>query len=143
MSAEPLNSSELENIGKQICRQLPKVKIGAPRFWGVWFGKPYDGTYKVVNCKVDQEVLRLQFDGGETLSVWSPHGLVMNESAFRILDADRVRWEWFHYGRPQTPSNLRFKDFVKSPEGILATTNVDWYAADMSPHQSEAAVEIL
>jgi hypothetical protein len=39
--------------------------------------------------------LRVFFNEGEVLSVWSPSGLTINSSTCRISDADRVRWEWF------------------------------------------------
>jgi hypothetical protein len=143
MNTEIMNYIEIAKIAEQIRRVLPKVKIGTPRFWGVWFGKPYDGIYRVVRCDVDQEVLRLHFEEGETLSIWSPRGLVVNESTFRVRDADRVRWEWFRYGQPKVASNLRFKDFVRTAEGIVATTNVDWYDPELNPVVSELAVEIL
>jgi hypothetical protein len=54
-----------------------------------------------------------------------------------------VRWEWFYYGRPKIASNLYFEEFVKSPEGILVTSTIDWYKPDFRPTPSMAAVEIL
>jgi hypothetical protein len=85
----------------------------------------------------------LHFNGGELLSVWSPSGLVIDSSRFRIATADRVRWEWFYYGRPKIASNLYFQEFVKAEKGISAVSNVDWYKPDLRPISSTAVVEIV
>jgi hypothetical protein len=135
--------NELEKLAERIQRKLPKIKSGTLRFWGEWFGRPYDNWHQLVRCEVEQNVLRLVFNEQEILSVWAPSGLEVDHSTFRISTADRVRWEWFYYGRPKTPSNLYFLDFVRSATGISATTNVDWYEPNLKPRPSEAAVEIL
>jgi hypothetical protein len=96
-----------------------------------------------VSCDAAEDILRLHFDGGETLSIWSPRGLVIGESTFRISQAERVRWEWFYYGRPMVAPNLRFEDYVRSPEGIVATTNAEMHDTGLGPDPSEAAVEIF
>ena len=135
--------NELERLADRIRQKLPNIKSGTLRFWGEWLGRPYDNCHQLVGCEVEQNVLRLVFNERELLSVWAPSGLEVDHSTFRISTADRVRWEWFYYGRPKTPSNLYFMDFVKSTTGILAMTNVDWYKPSLKPTPSAAAVEIL
>jgi hypothetical protein len=78
-------------------------QVGSLRFWGEWFGRPYDNCHTLVSCRAEEDVLRLSFDQGETLSTWSPTGLTLDKST---SDADRVRWEWFSYGKAKTPENL-------------------------------------
>ena len=119
------------------------LKAGSLRFWGDWFGKPHDNWHKIVRCSADGNALRIEFNDGEKLIVVEPEGLELSASTFAIRNAAAVRWEWFYYGRPKTPSNLYFLDFVKSATGISATTNVDWYEPNLKPKPSEAAVEIL
>jgi hypothetical protein len=78
------------------------------------------------------------------LSVFSPRNASIDEDTFRIQDADRVRWEWFHYGRTKTPENQYFQEFTKQQgDSIVGETNVDWYTPDLRATNSEAAVEIL
>jgi len=149
---------EVGRLAEQIRIAIPRTISGTLRFWGVWFGKPYDNRHTVVNCESEHDILRLSFDGGEVLSVWSPRYLTVSPSKFRasgvpthptikstlrISDADRVRWEWFYYGRPKSAKNLYFEEFVKSAEGITVSTNIDWYTPTYSPKSTEAAVEIL
>ncbi|QOY90320.1 hypothetical protein [Paludibaculum fermentans] len=129
MQREIPNSIETSRIADAICRDLSKAKTGTPRFWGVWFGRPYDSFLKLARCRADANVLHLYFDDDEHLTIWTPSGLVFDKSTFRIADADRVLWEWFYYGRPKTSSNLLFEDYVKSSIGVDARTNVDWYSS--------------
>jgi len=124
--------NETEKIGSEICRNLPRTFVGGARFWGVWFSRPH-GFHHLTSCEFSKDLVRLRFDEGETLSIWAPRGLAMGESTLRISDADRVRWDWFYYGRSKVPANLRFREFVRSPEGIVATTNGEWYDREPEP----------
>ena len=45
--------------------------------------------------------------------------------------------------RAKTPENLYFEEFIKTVEGISASTNIDWYTPAFQPRNTEAAVEIL
>lgn len=135
--------SEVERIAERIKRQLPHVKAGTLRFWGEWFGRPYDNVHRMTGCDAKADLLQMYFDGKEVLSVWSPRRLDMGEHTFRIGDATRVRWEWFYYGRSQTAENRYFEEFVRTVDTIEATTNVDWYKPMLHPDTGQAAVEIL
>ena len=78
---------------------------GLCAFWGSWFGRPYDNQHRIVDCEAEGEILRLRFNEGELLSVFSPRNASIDEKTFRIDDANRVRWEWFYCGRAKTPEN--------------------------------------
>src|SRR2546429_6618660 len=135
--------NEAENMAELVRRALPKVRAGSLRFWGEWFGKPYDNRHVLKRCDAEGNLLRLFFEENEKLLVWSPDGLTVDQSTFRISSAERVRWEWYSYEPPWKATNLYFEDFVKSPQGILASTNIDWYKPKFKPDSSQAAVEIL
>ena len=119
------------------------LKAGSLRFWGEWFGKPYDNYHRIVGCSATGDTLRLDFDEGETLTVLKPIELEASATAFAIHLASNVRWEWFYYGRPKTPANLYFYEFVNRGSTIEARTNVDWYSPNLSPSIHEKAVEVL
>jgi hypothetical protein len=102
-----------------------------------------DNMHSLVGCESNQDLLRMYFNEDEVLNVWVPSGLVLEESTFQIRDAERVRWEWFAYGRPKIPANRFFKDFVKNGNSVVASTNVDWYTPDLRTDPSLPAVEIL
>jgi len=134
---------QAEQLANSIQRAIPNVPVGSLRFWGEWFGRPYDNWHTLVSCRAEEDVLRLSFDRGETLSVWAPTGLTLDKSIFRISDADRVRWEWFSHGNAKTPENLYFEEFKETADGISASTNIDWFTPTFQPKKTEAAVEIL
>jgi hypothetical protein len=103
----------VEELAERISRIIPNIPAVSLGFWGAWFGRPYDAFHQIVKGEAEQGVLRLTFNEGEISSVWAPRGVTVNQSTFRILNGVRVRWEWFYYGRPQTPENLRFYYYVK------------------------------
>jgi YD repeat-containing protein len=135
--------NEAEKICDEIQKALPKISPGTLRFWGVWFGRPYDNAHRIVASEHDRGVLRLRFNEDERLTVWSPAGLMLDSSVFQIDDAERVLWEWFSYVRPKTQENLYFYDFVKTPETIVASSNVDWFTPNMKTDSTLPAAEIL
>jgi hypothetical protein len=135
--------NEAKKICDEIQKALPKISPGTLRFWGVWFGRPYDKAHRIVASEHDRGVLRLLFNGDEQLTVWSPAGLTLDSSVFQINDAERVLWECFSYVRPKTRENLYYYDFVKTPETIVASSNVDWFTPNMKTDSTLPAAEIL
>jgi hypothetical protein len=133
---------ELEAIERRIRRALPNVPAGTLRIWGQWFGRPYDNLHFLQRTEIADGALRLYFDGGEALSVWSPQGLTLNSKTVRIDTADRVRWEWFFYGRSKTPENLRVEDYVRTDEVISAKINVST-GRRLDADVSHPAVELV
>ena len=135
--------NEAQQAADQIRAAIPRVKSGTLRFWGHWFGRPYDNYHRLVGCDSEFDVLKLYFNEGEVLSVWSPAKVVASPSKFRISNADRVRWEWFYYGKPRVVANLYFEEFEKSTDGITASTNAHWYTPEFKTSRWKPAVEIL
>lgn len=137
------SDAKTKEIADRIRLALPNVKSGSLRFWGVWFGRPYDAWHQIVKCTNSDNVLHLEFNEREILSIWSPIDIAIGERVFNVSDASRVRWEWYSYGGPKTPENRYFEDFVKCSHGIEWTTNIDWYKPEFHPVASAPAVEIL
>jgi hypothetical protein len=135
--------SDASSICERLTALLPRAKSGTLRFWGEWFGRPMDNFHRIIRCEANGDTLRVWFNEGELLTVDNPLGFEVSSEAFWIEDANRVRWEWFYYGRPQTPDNLYYKEFTRTSEGIGATTNVDWYNPNLQPSAREKAVELL
>jgi YD repeat-containing protein len=135
--------NEAEKICDEIQRAMPKISPGTLRFWGVWFGRPYDSAHRIVASEHDRGVLRLRFNGDEQLTVWSPAGLTLDSSVFQINDAERVLWDWFYDGLPKVQSNRFFYDLVKTPESIIANSNVNWFEPNLKTDSTLPAAEIL
>jgi hypothetical protein len=144
-----MNPSEAERMALFVDQHLPDIEPGTLRFWGEWFGRPYDNQHQLIACEAQPDLLRLRFDEGEVLSIGGPRDLHLgpsrlhSQAILRIREADRIRWEWFSYGRPRVAANLYFQEFVKTSNGVEATTNVDWYKPNLKPVPTEPAVEIL
>lgn len=79
---------------------------GSLRFWGDWFGRPYDNFHRPVSAELDGSVLTMLFDNGERLTVYEPSGIVNKPNDFHIAHASKIVWEWYNYGRERTPENL-------------------------------------
>jgi len=77
------------------------------------------------------------------LFVWSPGKVKVSPSKFEVAGADRVRREWFCYGRSKIPQNLYFEEFVNTNDGIVATTSADWFKPEFKTNSRKPAVEIL
>jgi hypothetical protein len=143
--------SQAEQMAELIKQKLPDIEPGSPRIWGEWFGLPYDGWHALVDCDAQGDLLQMHFNEGEDLLVWSPCDLRIypprmrgvTRPIFSIREATRVRWEWFHYGRPKIAANRYFIEFVKTTTAIAATSNVDWYIPNLGPKPNEVAVEML
>lgn len=137
------STTAAQKIAAHIKIALPALKAGSLRLWGEWFGRPYDNIHEVTACDADGDLLRIHFNASELLLVWSPEGHTADDRVFKIQNADRVRWEWFAYGRTKTAENRYFMDFLRQGDQLTASTNVDCYTSDLRPTVQEPAVEIV
>ena len=107
-----------------LARDLPRIKnAGTLRFFGVWFGRPMDNLHRIVSCVAEGAVLRLGFEHGEQLSIWSPRGLEADAKRFRIAEAAQVRWEWTAFGQPRAERHRQFMEFRSEAGAVTLATN--------------------
>lgn len=73
---------------------------------GSWFGRPMDNDHKLVTASYNEpeELLILTFNNNERLTVWNPADLSDDIKHLRIHRAQKVLWEWYHYGKPNLPT---------------------------------------
>lgn len=135
--------TDAERFAKRISENLVKTKIGSLRFWGQWFGRPFAKIHRIVACNANRDLLRLGFNEGEVLSVWSPTDLESSKLKFQIGSATRVQWEWYSYGRPKIAANLYFLDFAKERGAIIVNTNGKFGDGFWEPSDAFPAVEML
>ncbi len=131
-------TGELETF---LCRHALEIE-GSLCVFGDRFGRGLDNWHKVTGYEVRKEYLKLTFKEGETLEVWRPRLLKKDGDVFLIQGAERVRWEWFYYGRPKLPENRYFREHVVKDGTVAATTNVTWLAPDFTPSLAEPAVAL-
>lgn len=59
-------------------------KGGSMRFWGDWFGRPYDNFHVPVSAELDGRVLTIRFGGGERCIIFDPIDIVNEPNDFHI-----------------------------------------------------------
>lgn len=84
---------------------------GSLRFWGEWFGRPYDNFHTPVSAELAGNVLTIRFENGERCTVFDPSEIVNEPNDFHIAHASKIVWEWFYYGREKTPENLCRREY--------------------------------
>jgi hypothetical protein len=135
------NASEMAT---DIARLLTELKKGSLVVFGDIFGGRIDNIHSVVSAEsfADPERLLITFDEGETLEILEPSGSEFGPTVFRISRATRVRWEWFYYGRPQTPENRFFIEHVVVDGRVDVTTNRGRASTGFAPAMNRNAVEL-
>jgi hypothetical protein len=134
--------SPAQQMAQTITRALPRLKHGSLKFFGEWFGRPWDNNHSIVAAQADENLLRLTFDDDETLDVWDPTELELESNLFVIRSASRVRWEWFAYGEPKTPDSRHYVEYRNGGSAIQRRadrpSSVGPAAAD--PHQAAVTI---
>src|SRR5256885_3620282 len=96
-----------DNIVASINGSIGNLKQGSLRMFGQWFGRPMDNIHTITNAWVEDEGVTIVFDQGELLRVVHPHGYEGSSEVFRISRASEVLWQWYSYGQPHLPQNIR------------------------------------
>lgn len=137
--------SATSDLAAAIAASVPNIKRGSLVVFGDIFGGRIDNIHIVTAARSegDPERLTIEFDGGETLEVWDPEGATIGPDEFSIQTASKVRWEWFYYGRPQTPENRFFIEHVRSDDAVAATTNATWGDRTFAARAERPAVELV
>jgi hypothetical protein len=132
-----------EKLAERITQLLPHIDNRAIRLWGQWTGgKAWDNWYRLIRCEAEGgDMLHMDFHSGEALFVWAPNRAVVDETVFRIGNADRLRWEWHVLSSPN-PS-VSFFQFVQTPAGVEWTRNAGEWQRVLHPVASQPAVEFL
>jgi hypothetical protein len=119
-----------------------RQKSGTLRIWGQWFGRPMDNVHTCTSCEVEEERLVLSFNEGEQLTLWSPTNvLIEGQATLTFPSATQVRWDWYYYGRPKTPENRVFIEYV-ARDGVIQFSSSKGLAAGDQPRLSEPAAQI-
>jgi hypothetical protein len=103
-----MNSDDLCNA---IYRQLGGLRSGTLSFWGDWFGRPHENVHRIVGADSLDSATVIYFDHAESLIIDSPRGWSLNHGKFIVRQAERVRFNWFYYGRVPGPETLKFVEY--------------------------------
>lgn len=131
-----------EKSADAINKLLPNIKVGTLRFFGVWFGRPYDNWHRVVRADAKDNVLTITFNEGETLEITDPTAYTYSSNQFDIRKAHKVVWKWHSYGMPKTDANLYYYEFEANDSAVTMMTNVNWFTEEQVPQFEEPAVKM-
>ncbi len=105
---------------------------GSLCIWGSWFGRPMDNFHILETVTFDEElnILTLIFGNGEHLTIWNAEHISEKKGHFQILQADKILWQWYYNGKPQTKENLLFEEYEYLDGKITLMTNINWFKKD-------------
>jgi hypothetical protein len=116
-------------------------KSGTLRIWGQWFGRPMDNVHTCVSCAAKDDRVILNFDQGETLTIWAPIDVSVREAALCFDVASKIRWEWFSLEGDQDQKNLMFLEYEVKEGKIMRSSNTE-YVSDQAASLNESAVQL-
>lgn len=90
----------------KIINNLKEKPGGTLRFYGEWFGRPYDNYHKVVECRFSDGILAIKFDAGELIKIWNPKNIIFKDNELIIRDSTCVEFIRYYYGKPKTEENM-------------------------------------
>ena len=111
------------DLRNAICENLGSLQAGSLSFWGGWFGKPYDNFHRIVGAELLDNTLIVHFDQSETLILDTPRNWSLDAGKLLVGEADRVRFQWFYYGKLPSRESLRFNEYRRTDAGIAFATN--------------------
>lgn len=133
-----MNSHDLTSA---IYQRLGSLRAGSLTFWGNWFGRPHDNLHRIVGADVYESTTIIYFDHAESLIIDRPEGWTLDGGQLLVRKADRVRFQWFHYGRIPVRETLRFLEYRKTGDDIGFTTDFE-PAPGVEPSLNSPAVQL-
>ena len=118
------------------------LKSGTLRFFGDWFGRPYDNIHYIISITANNNMLKIVFNEDEILYVHDPSKITINKNELCIKSATKVRWEWYSYGKEKIDNNKYFVEYINTNRDIIGNTNVDWYIKKFEIDRNQPAVKI-
>jgi len=131
---------EANEFTKEI-NNLEEKPGGTLRFYGEWFGRPYDNYHKILECVFKDGILEIKFDAGETIRIWNPNNIILNKNELIIKDSTCVEFLRYHYGKPQKKENLIIDRYSNGELINPSIKNVKVYNKIIT--QGYPAVELL
>ena len=117
-------------------------KSGTLRFFGDWFGRPYDNFHIPVSAELSENVLTICFNNGEKCTVYDPLGVINETDDFHVERASKIVWEWYYYGKEQAPENLCRLEYTFVGGAVSVVYNGVRKAVNRSVGANDYALEL-
>jgi hypothetical protein len=130
-----------DNLRIAIYEHLESLRPGSLSFWGNWFGKPYDHIHRIVGADSFEGTAVIYFDHAESLIIDIPRRWSFDGRQLVVREAERVRFQWFQYGRLPGPESLHFDEY-RWVEGSLSFATDFQRARCANLDQNSPAVQL-
>lgn len=100
-----------DGLRNAIYERLDALKPGSLSFWGSWFGRPYDNVHRIVGADSLDGNAVIYFDHGESLIIEAPRDWSFDGGHLLVRGAERIRFQWFYYGRLPSRETLRYDEY--------------------------------
>lgn len=102
---------------------LQVYKKGTLRFWGDWFGRPYDNYHTVIKSELTKDRCVLYFDCGGICVITHPLDIVSTPQEFYIKYAHQIQWRWNLYGEEKSTQNERMLTYERMSDTVVLKNN--------------------
>lgn len=85
------------------------ISGGTLRFYGEWFGRPFDNFHVVQTAVRTKNALHIQFSEKEELTAIHPEGIINTRDYFAIKTASEIHWMWCCSDESNTSSHWIFR----------------------------------
>jgi|SRR5690606_20792454 len=114
-------------------------KGGTPEFWGDTIGRPSESIYKMKDIFIENASLIIILENSEKIIINNPSDFILDNEKFIIPHSDKVIFQWYYYGKPQTEENLYYFKYEHSKKIIKASSNVTWFNPAFKTNPSKPA----
>ena len=121
--------STSHDLRNAIYKNLDSLRSGSLSFWGSWFGRPNDNVHRIVGADSSEDTTVVYFDHAESLIIDAPRDWSLGEGCLLVRGAERIRFQWFYYGRLPSRETLQFEEY-RWADGSLT------FASDFQPGRS-------
>lgn len=97
-STDSLDTKELS--AEELCEIINEEKHafcgGTLRFYGRWFGLPYNNFLRIASASYDKisETLTLKFENAETVILKQPRFIFLSSTYLKILEVAEIQFSW-------------------------------------------------
>ncbi len=101
------------------------MPLGTLRFYGDWFGRPYDNCHVAKELTYFNDILSIKFADTYEIKICNPKMIEVQVKSFLVHKADCVTFEYGMYGNPNE-KKIRFiryvddGEYIQKYQGIIA-----------------------
>ncbi len=113
---------------------------GRIKIWGDFKSRELDSFNKIEKIEyLDTQRIIITFDSGNKLTVWNPKIIFQAPTFLKILNSNRIKWEWVD----TKTGKKHFFDYRLINDKIVTETNSDWKSYEIDTLLSHPALLLV